>query len=1003
MVTRPLLKDALREIRATLSRFIAILVIIFIGTAFFIGIKSTGPDMRATADRYYRESAFMDFSLLSTVGFSSDDIAAIRAVSGVRAAMPAYSVDAVTTVSGRDSVIRVLSVPDDTSGANPNFLNRPHLVSGRLPAQAGECVIEREGVIPADQAIGAHIALRSGNETDLADSLAVTEFTVVGIVESPLYISRERGTTTLGTGTIAGYMLVPDSAFKLAYHTAVYVAADLEPSATAYSQAYADQIARVDAALTAVADQRQTERQSEIATEASSQIADKEAEYNAAAAETRSRLARTETQLEQGRQGLAAGQAQYQQQQQSFQQQMASGQAKLAASRDELAQGEQSYSDKLAALQASGVSATDAKAQLAPLRNQLDASAAALASGEQQLAAQQQQGEQALAAARAKLEATADQLAAGEKAYQAGRAKAEKELASGAAQLADARAKLADLPAVTWYVLGRDTNSGYVEYENATERMDAIALVFPVVFVLVAILICFTSMSRMVEEQRGFIGTAKALGYGRGAVAAKFLLYGALAAVVGCTAGIAVGFAFMPATIFKAYSMLYTLPKFVRVFDVPFALVALAVSLAVTCLSALLVCYGELQSHAARLLRPRAPEAGKRIWLERLGFIWRRLDFTQKVTARNLIRYRSRFFMTVVGVAGCTALLLVGLGLNDALRDIGGKQFGEIDAYQMSVALKADPAPADSAALTQAIAAQPGFAGSEEFMTHSVTIAANGQEKSCGLIVPADTARLSEFVRLRDRVTGVAVPLGDDGVVLTEKMAAMLGVRAGDALEIQNGSKWLTTNVTGICETYLLHYLYMSPGLYEQLYGEPPVFNQINVRLTTPVTAQRDTAKAILPLAGVAGVNLIADSLAHFSDIIDSIATVFVILTIAAAALSFTVLYTLTTININERLREIATIKVLGFYDSEVSGFVLRENIVLALIGAAVGLVFGTWLAHYVIGTAEVEMVMFGRQIHPLSYVVAGALTMAFTGLVNLVMLRPLARIDMIEALKTVE
>ncbi len=1027
MVSRPLLKDALREIRATLSRFIAILVIIFIGTAFFVGIKTTGPDMRATADRYFKDTHFMDFYLLSTVGFNDADVAAIRAAGGVRGVMPAYSVDALTTTGGHDSVVRVMSLPLSSNTADPDFINQPHLISGRLPEKPGEALVEPYRWTGRQAALGSKVTLRSGNDDDLSDSLGRTAFTVVGVVESPLYLSHDRGTSTIGNGSVESFLLIPDADFKMLAYTAVYVTADLPAKATAYSKAYDDQIAKVEDALTAVADRRQVERQNEITAEATGKIDVKQKEYDAAAADTRAKLDNAVAQLNQGKQQLVDGRAQYDTQKKAYEQGIADGQAKLDAARAQLSQGEQAYAANLAALQAKGLPLAAAQQQLAPVLAQLDASAAQLADGEKALAAQKQQGEQGLATAEAKLDSSVARLAASEQNYLAGRATAEKELADGAAQLADARAKLADLPKVTWYVLGRDKNSGYAEYQNATERMDAIALVFPVVFVLVAILICLTSMSRMVEEQRGFIGTAKALGYSRGAVAVKFLLYGSLAAVAGCAAGVVVGFSFMPTAIFKAYSMLFTLPKFIRVFDVPFALAALAVSLAVTTISALFVCYSELQSHAAHLLRPRAPKAGKRVWLERIGFLWRRMSFTQKVTARNLIRYRSRFYMTVVGVAGCTALLLTGLGLNDALRDIGTKQFGEIHVYQMSVGLRNDLTSAGSsngsasgtndsaaggsadrasgrAAIVQTLERQPGFAGSEEFLERNIDVSFNGKEKSCGLIVPADTARMSDFIRLRDRVTGRSVGLPADAVVLTEKLASQLGIHTGDSITIKNGDeREVTAKVADTAENYFLHYLYMSPVLYQRLYGEVPGYNQINVRLTTPLPGQQESKKAIVPLAGVSGVELIEESQARFQDIIDSISTVFLILTIAAAALSFTVLYTLTTININERLREIATIKVLGFHDREVAGFVLRENLVLALIGAAGGLVFGTYLARFIIGTAEVDMVMFGREIHPLSYVMAAALTMVFTGLVNLVMLRPLARIDMIEALKTVE
>ncbi len=866
--------------------------------------------------------------------------------------------------------------------------------------------------------LGDKIALTSGGSKGILESLWTDTFTIVGVIRSPLYISPDRGTTSIGNGQVSAFMQIPDIDFKSAYFSGVYVTAKMDSKIEAYSKKYDDKIDPVKSLLDNLSTQRAAVRFQEIKTESQNTLNQNLQEYNNSLADANTKLADAakkiadgQAQIDSGKKTLATSKADAEKTFADSQAQLTAGKVTLSAAQADFETKWDAFNKQKQMAIAAGVyeaqkAVFDAnEAQLNAAKQQLDSNAADLAAKQALLDSSKADAEKLFATKKTDLEKAQTDLNQSKLDYEKGKAESDQKLADAKVELDKGQTKINELPAVTWHVLGRDTNIGYVDYGTAADRMDAIAQVFPIIFILVAILICFTSMSRMVEEQRMFIGTAKALGYTKTSIAGKFLLYAILSSIIGGLIGFAFGFTFFPSTIFKAYSTLYSLPKFILIFDFPFAAIAIGSGILVTSLSALLVCLSELNSNAAALMRPRAPKAGKIILLERIQFLWKRMKFTQKVTARNFFRYKSRFFMTVIGVGGCTALLLVGFGLNDAISAIGSKQFGKIYTYQLSVNLTDKASVTDVDALKSKLRQQPEFADMTSLTAKSIDVGFQTKEKSCGLVVPQDAATISKFITLQIRAVNQKVPLTDSGVILTEKLATMLGVKIGETITIKNGdAERLSVQVTGICENYLQHYVYMSPTLYEKTYHAKPVFNQLDIKLkTTADTAQEEVSKNIASLGGVSSVNLMKDSTERFKNTIKTIYSIVLVLIFSAGLLSFIVLYTLTNININERLREIATIKVLGFYDNEVSAYVFRENLILTLIGTAFGLLIGMPLAHYVIGTCEVDLVMFGRQIYPLSFLIAAALTMLFAWIVNLVMLRTLRKINMVEALKTVE
>lgn len=641
---------------------------------------------------------------------------------------------------------------------------------------------------------------------------------------------------------------------------------------------------------------------------------------------------------------------------------------------------------------------TEAEQTLADTEQQLKAAEAEIEKGRAELAASAAE----LADAEKTIADARRELADGETAYEKARAEADAQFADAERELAEGERAIADIALPDWYVLDRHTNVSYVSFEGNCSKVEAIAVVFPVFFFLVAALVALTTLTRMVEEERGLIGTMKALGYSRGAIAWKYILYAGSATIAGCLFGLLIGMWLFPTVIWGAYGILYILPPLLTPFNPLYASIAAVAAIACTMLATAGACWGTLREAPARLMMPKAPKAGKRIFLERIRFLWSRLSFTHKVTARNLIRYKKRFFMTVIGIAGCTALLVTGFGLRDSIGEITEKQFGELYQYNVSIGLKEADTLSDEE-LSTILSDKTLVADYLPVAQESSKVAFGELAVDINLYVPQDAARLPAFLRLRNRKNGETVALTDGAALLTEKAADQLGLAIGDTVTVTDADgREAAVPVGGIVENYVQGYLYMTPALYEQCFGETPDYTMLAAQLAEGAT--HDALSGPLLKTGlVSAVSFTEDIQKSFSDVVGSIDYIVMVLIICAGLLAFVVLYNLTNINITERQKEIATIKVLGFYDGEVAAYIYRETAILSLIGTVVGLVLGIFLHAFVVRTAEVEMVMFGRSIHALSYILAAVLTLFFSLLVNLVMNRRLRAVDMVESLKAGE
>lgn len=682
-----------------------------------------------------------------------------------------------------------------------------------------------------------------------------------------------------------------------------------------------------------------------------------------------------------------------------------------------IANGEQLIASGEAELDAAQKQLDDTAATLAQTKSELDAAKASLNGVPQQLAsgkAQIQSGWAEIRKQEKKLEEGAAEIAENEAKvaeakieYTNGEEEAAQKIAEGEQKIADAEAKVQDIEKPTWYVYDRDTLTEYSGYGENAERLGAIGRVFPVLFFLVAALISLTSMTRMVEEQRTAIGTMKALGYSKMSIAKKYLGYALIATAGGSVLGVLIGEKILPYIIVYAYGILYQHITHILVpYQWIYAWMAAAAAIVCTMAATFFACYKELVAQPAVLMRPPAPKNGQRVLLERIKFIWKHLSFTWKSCIRNLTRYKKRFFMTVFGIGGCMGLMLVGYGIKDSCYEIAELQFRDIQMYDGSVYLKEDISDETRQNLLDYMKDDSDIRHYMQTSMKNVTLVNGKNKRDTYQVVFSESKDVKDYFDFHDRKSKEEYTLDDEGVIISEKTGKLLNAKAGDTIEIkdkENGNK--KVKIAHICENYMGHYIFFTPSYYEKVYGENSEYNSIFFAGQKGDT-QEDYNKIgedILTQDGALSVSYMRDIEKQLDDMLKSLNLVIVVLIISAGMLAFVVLYNLNTVNITERQRELATLKVLGFYDLEVAEHVYRENVLLTFIGAAVGVVLGKFLHTFIIDTVEVDTAMFGRNINFSSYMYSLLFTILFSLIVNGIMYFKLKKIDMVESLKSIE
>ena len=759
------------------------------------------------------------------------------------------------------------------------------------------------------------------------------------------------------------------------------------------------------------------------------QLEDGEAQLNAAKAQIEEGEAQIEanrSKLEEGEAQLAAARAQIadgEQQIASYQQTIQSGEAQLAEGRKTIADGESQLADAKQTISNGESQIAEAKQSIADGETQLAEAKQTIADGESQLAEAKQtiadgetqladakqeiaDGKISLADAKQEIADKEKELEDGKAEYEKAKADAEPEIVDAKQEIADGEKTLADLKKPTWYVWGRDKVTSTESFGQDAGRISNIGKFFPVIFFLVAALVSLTTMTRMIEEQRQQIGTLKALGYSDGVIAFKYFAYAMLSAVSGALAGVVVGEKILPWVIMNAYGMLYTgLPYYMTPLNWEQGGLAILASAACTGVATIAACYKELAAGPAELMRPEAPKNGKRIFLERIGVLWKHLNFTQKSTVRNLVRYKKRFFMTVIGIGGCMGLILVGFGLQDSITAIAKNQFVSLFTYQANAVLNSDVDESEKEALQTDLENYSGIDELLEMYCQNIELQTDKKTVDAVLEVPKELTNFNDFYAFRDRKSGEVYEFPTDGgAAISEKTATMLGVKAGDTVQLKKGDDIVDVKISIIVENYVRHYLYLAPDLYEELFGGAPDYNQLLMKYQdTSSNYETALGEKIMTYDGVAAISFTSDLIDQIDNMLRSLDIVIVVLIVSAGLLAFVVLYNLNNINITERQRELATLKVLGFFDGEVASYVYRENMVLTLFGVIAGMGIGTFLHHCVIQTVEVDMMMFGRNVFPRSYGWSALITLAFALFVNFMMFYRLRKIDMIESLKSVE
>lgn len=898
-------KNIFRGIRGSLNRFLSILFIVALGSGFMAGLAATSPDMYATADRYMDEYNWYDLDIKSTLGFSNDDLLAIRDENGIVYAQGARVVDTVLKASDDEAYTsRVFGILDKNGNT---VINRARLKEGRMPENDDECVIQ-----PVS---GRYFAgnLKIGDELSVsADGARSDRLKIVGFVESPMCISLISEPSSVGTGKITLDIYVHTDFFEYDYFTDVFVMLEGAKALDTFGDEYRCLSSDHTEALKQLADGRLAIRETELKNGIETQIEQLEAVRNAL---------------------------------------NEAGAAGSALSKDTVTRLKEN------AVVISAISQSDP--------------ALAKLLGDTQTAVY-------------------DALKSTEPPDESGIKKLDDAIAV-------LREKITEIDGGAWLVRTRDDSAGYSSYDSNVGKVAALSKIFPVFFFMVALLVALTTMTRLVEENRTQIGTLKALGFSNVEILGEYMFYSLLSSALGCILGFSVGFRLFPKAISSAYAMMFTLPEVTTSVRHDIVLWVAPVTVGSILLATLWACWSEFRACPAKLMQPKAPAAGKRIWLEHLPFIWKRLSFTHKVTCRNLFRYKKRFFMTVIGVAGCSALLVTGFGLRDSINDIVNKQFGEIYLYQMNVLTDGEMLSDD---LVNYLDDKEVFDGWLPYSDESGKVMANGKSESANIEVPSDVSDFGSFISLRNRKTKEKLTLSDDGAVLTEKLCETLGVTVGDSVTLQNSDGRETEmKVIGITENYLTSFAYVAPGGYANAFGKSADFRHLLCRVGNAATDA--VSEKLLGFDNVLYVNASQSLKDNFADSIKSIDGVIFVLILSAGLLCMVVLYNLTNVNICERRKELATIRVLGFHPGEVSRYIFRETDALSFIGSAAGLFAGIWLHSFVVRTVEVDQVMFGRSIYPLSFVFALAISLLFTFIVDLIMRKQIRSVDMVEAMKS--
>ena len=1005
-----LIKELLVEMKKSFPRFLSILIMVFLGVGFYSGICATGPDMQRSADAFYDETSLMDIRIYGDLGLTEDDVTEIQKIDGIDVAEGRYTYDVFWTEDGENRPIKLMSYSD--------YMDFPAVKEGRLPQQSGECLLDERLAEVYGCKIGDTLSLKSGTEDDISDVISCDTYKVVGIGDSSYYLSHERGTTTIGNGELKGFLVVPKEDFTLEVFTEITATVAGTKDLLCYDDDYESKVSGTVDEIEAIADGRCETRYQDIKTEAEEKIADGEKEIADAEkelADAKDKLTDARKEVEDGKKEIEKNEALLTKNEKK----LADSEKELKAGKEELEKGKKqiaSTKKELETVKANLVAANLPLDQYEAGMQEVEKNEKALNQSEKELKQAEKElkagkkelekGKKKLAKAKQELEDGETELTEAEEEFKEKSAEAEVDIADAKKKLKDAKEEVADLEMPEWYVLDRGSVQTYAEFEQDSMRISAIGNVVPILFFLVAALVCLTTMTRMIGEDRTQIGVLKALGYSRYQISMKYMVYSLSSTFIGSLIGVLVGQKALPYIIMRAYGLLYeNIPGFLMPIHPKYTIISFFIAVGCILFATYAACNKSLKEVPAQLMRPVAPKAGKKILLEKIPFLWKCLNFSQKAAIRNLVRYKKRLVMTVFGIGGCMALLLTGFGIQDSIMAIGDLQYGNVQLYDRNILMDKEATEEEKAELIRRIEEDDRITDYVLVREAAVDASTDADEVSATFLVAKDTKLFETFFKFTDRLTGEEYHLDDEGVIIDEKLATLLDVVPGDEITLKEGDeKSYQVKVSAVMQNYFYHYIHMTPSLYEKIHGEEPEYQSIYLeQVERNGKMEAAIREDYMDLSMVSGISFVSDANENISDMLKSMDVLIYVIILAAGMLAFVVLYNLNNINIGERKRELATLKVLGFYDMEVSWYIFRENVMITILGMIAGVFLGIFLHRFVILTVETDILMFSRKIMPMSYLYSVGFTGLFSFLVNGFMHFKMKKIDMIESLKSVE
>ena len=986
---KSLIKNSFKEISKTKRRFLSILIMAFLGVGFYSGLVACSPDMQDSLDKYVDKSNMYDIDVISTLGLTDEDINAIKEIDGVENAYGIQSKDTFINLNDKESICKVIEYNEN--------INKPEVIYGRLPENSDECLLDEKYSYfgSSEENIGKIIKIEN-EDLDENDNPIFTqkELKIVGIVDSPLYISSERGSSSLGSGNISLYIYCKEDVIDLDYYTEIAVQVKGAKELVTNSDEYLAVVNPVIQKIEEIKEERQEARYNSLVNDANKKIDDAQKEYDDKKAEADQELADAEQKINDAKNELDNSENKLNKSEKELNQKEKDVAKQFETAEEQIEQYENQINAMISQIGMETPEITAQKEQIQKQKKELETQKN---TANNQIAS----GRKEIENGRKKIKDARKELEENEQEYNDKKAEAEEKLADAQSKIDDARADVTKIEKAKWYIQDRTDNTGYSNIFDAIKTMKNISKIFPVIFYLVAILISLTSMTRMIEEERIEIGTLKALGYTNLQIISKYILYAFLACIIGGFLGMTLCFYILPKIVWTLYSMVYTMPHFYMTYRLSIGLMGILIAFICIGGATLIVAYRELKEMPSVLMRPKAPKNGKRIFMERITFLWKRFNFSQKVTIRNIFRYKKRALITIIGIAGCTGLMLAGFGIRDSVIDIPNLQFGEVFKYDTSITLSNTDGLEQ---INEYLQNNDNVEISKELYASSVTVSNDKLNYSVTVFVPNTSEKFNEVCNLKDAKTGEKLEISNEGVIITDKLADEFGIKKDDEITVKSSDDIeYKFKVVGITKNYVDHYIIISKELYESEVGKYKT-NMIWVNLKTDdKDIQSKISEDILNFDGVASVSVMSTFVKAISDMLNTMNYVVVVLIVTSAMLDFVVLYNLANINIGERQREIATLKVLGFYDKEVDNYINKENVIFTIIGIALGLVFGTFLTSAIISSIEIDRLRFTRNILTSSYIWSALITASFSFIVNKIIHFILKKIDMIESLKSVE